>query len=118
MNRRGTGAVQNVRKGLVRLVDPHGEAVRKAKGEVDDAYRAYTDASVRKGTGDTSGYADTVEALRQAHRDHEEAVLRQVGYDAKLRAGGLVGLSGLAVPGVSGMIGYQGAKAGGQDGNV
>lgn len=118
MNRRGNKAVQQTKERLIRIVDPHGADVKATRQGVDDAYSEYRDASIRKGTGDASGYEDTIEGLQNAHNSHREAILRQSEYDAKLRALGVVGLSGLAVPGVSGMIGYQSAKAGGQDGTV
>lgn len=118
MNRRGTETVQGVKRRLMDIVDPNREAVESSRKQVDAAYDDYRDAAVRKGLGDASGYEAAVEGLQGAHLQHGEARLRQSEYDAKLRAMGLIGLSGVAVPGVSGMIGYQGAKAGGQDGNV
>lgn len=118
MNRRGNEAVQNVKDRLVHLVDPNREAIEASRRQVDQAYDEYKGAAVNKRLGDATGYEEAVEGLQGAHRQHGEALLRQSEYDARLRAMGLIGLSGVAVPGVSGIIGYQGAKAGGQDGNV
>lgn len=118
MNRRGSETVQKGKERLLDLVDPHRSDVKAGKEGVDRAYTDYRDASVRKGLGDASGYDDTIEGLQNAHNQHAEALLRQSEYDAKLRTMGVIGLSGVGVPAVSGMIGYQGAKAGGQDGTV
>lgn len=118
VNRRGIEAVHTGKERLLDLVDPHRGDVKAAKAGVDRAYDEYRDASVRKGLGDASGYEATIEGLQDAHQQSAQAKLRQAEYDAKLRTMGVIGLSGIAVPGVSGMIGYQSAKAGGQDGTV
>ena len=118
MNQRGGTLVQNTKKRLTHLLDPHREEVEAGRRKIDEAYTKYKDASIQKGMGDATGYEEVVEQLRHAHGDHQAAVQRQVEHDARLRAYGLVGLSGITVPTLAGVAGYQGAKAGGQNGNI
>lgn len=118
MNQRGGTLVQNTKKRLVRLFDPNGPEIDSARQKVDAAYADYKDASIRRGLGESSGYNTSVEQLQAAHAEEGLARVRQAEHDARLRAYGLIGLSGVGVPTLAGVAGYQGVKAGGQNGNV
>lgn len=95
---------------LTQIVDPYGAAMSQATQETEDAYRSYQAAALKQAMGEPVDLAITQEALRAAHGGQLDVRLKQVAHDDRLRGGTALGLSGVALPGLAGMIGYQSGK--------
>ena len=96
---------------LTQIVDPHGAALSQSAEETERAYQNYKQQAVQQALGQSSDFTAAEEALRKSHAKQRALLIEQAAHDDKLRYGGIAALSGLALPTVTGVIGYKAREA-------